>query len=349
MAQKKRMLKKKTIIFLIIIFSIMVTSTSLILDLILYADKPAGTDIREKIITIRKGQNIKQISEELYGIGVITSRFKFELLSRLKGLDTKLKTGDYTVSPSMSPTKILYKFTSGKIIRCRITIPEGYTLAQVSALIMKSNLKNCHQFYEVASDPTLTRQLRIDADTFEGYLFPDTYIFSRGVTPQEVIQKMLNRFRSVFTDEWKNQAKKLGFSVHQVVTLASIIEKETGAPSERPIISSVFHNRLKEGMRLQSDPTVIYSIENFDGDLTREHLKQPTPYNTYKIKGLPPGPIANPGKKALEAALFPADTPYFYFVSKGDRTHHFSTTLEEHNQAVATYQLLNKIITNEAN
>lgn len=153
---------------------------------------------------------------------------------------------------------------------------------------------------------------------------------------------MLSRFQSVFTKEWENKAEKLGFSIHQIVTLASIIEKETGAPFERPVISSVFHNRLKKGMRLESDPTVIYSIHNFDGNITRAHLNEHTPYNTYKIRGLPPGPIANPGKEAMEAALFPADTPYLYFVSKRDRTHKFSTNITEHNRAVRKYQILRR-------
>ncbi len=131
----------------------------------------------------------------------------------------------------------------------------------------------------------------------------------------------------------------MGYTVHQILTLASIIEKETGTASERPIISSVFHNRLKKGMRLETDPTVIYGIENFDGNLTRKHLRTPTPYNTYKMKGLPPGPIASPGLAAIEAALYPAETAYLFFVSRKDRTHQFSSTLAEHNRAIRKYQL----------
>ena len=150
---------------------------------------------------------------------------------------------------------------------------------------------------------------------------------------------MVKRFRSIFTPEFNNQAKKLNLSIHQVVTLASIIEKETGAPFERPIISSVFHNRLRKRMRLESDPTVIYGIKNFDGNITRKHLSEQTPYNTYQIRGLPPGPIANPGLKAIEAALFPEDTNFLYFVSKRDRTHKFSTNIADHNRAVRKYQL----------
>jgi len=307
-----------------------------------YADRPADTDTKEKILIIRPGQNINQISEKLHEIGVITSPFKFKMLSRLKGLDTKLKTGEYAVSAFMSPNDILDEIVNGMTILYRVTVPEGYTLSQISEVIEQSNIGTRDEFHQSAHDPVLTRQLGVDANTFEGYLFPDTYFFSKEVTPRKIIQTMLSRFQSVFTQEWKNQAEKLGFSIHQVVTLASIIEKETGMPFESPIISSVFHNRLKKGMRLESDPTVIYSIDNFNGDITREHLNQLTPYNTYKINGLPPGPIANPGKKSLEAALFPADTPYLYFVSKRNRTHQFSTNIEEHNLAVQKYQLLNR-------
>ena len=150
---------------------------------------------------------------------------------------------------------------------------------------------------------------------------------------------MVQRFRSVFKPEWEERAASFGFTVHEVVTLASIIEKETGATFERPLISSVFHNRLRKKMRLESDPTVIYGIKDFNGNLTRKHLKTRTPYNTYKIRGLPAGPIANPGRASLEAALFPEKTKYIYFVSKKDRTHYFSTNLKEHNRAVRKYQL----------
>jgi UPF0755 protein len=180
----------------------------------------------------------------------------------------------------------------------------------------------------------------IKAETFEGYLFPDTYLFPKDTTSEEIISTMVKRFRSVFKPEWKNRAEALGFSIHQVVTLASIVEKETGVASERPVISSVFHNRLKRKMRLESDPTVIYGIKDFDGNITKKHLAEPTPYNTYVIRGLPPGPIANAGVGAFEAVLFPADTKFLYFVSKKDTTHQFSTNIKDHNRAVRKYQLI---------
>ncbi|NJL58931.1 MAG: endolytic transglycosylase MltG [Desulfobacteraceae bacterium] len=169
--------------------------------------------------------------------------------------------------------------------------------------------------------------------------FADTYYFPKGVNAQMILSAMVNRSLMVFRSEWKQRAKDMNLSVHQVLTLASVIEKETGLASERPIISSVFHNRLKIGMRLDSDPTVIYGIENFNGNITRKNLETPTPYNTYKIYGLPPGPIASPGASAIEAALYPSDTDFLYFVAKGDGSHQFSKSLEEHRQAVKKYQL----------
>jgi len=179
----------------------------------------------------------------------------------------------------------------------------------------------------------------LDTDTFEGYLFPDTYYFPKEAGVEKIISTMVERFRAVFVPEWRERAIQLGFTVNQIVTLASIIEKETGTPFERALISSVFHNRLKKKMRLESDPTVIYGIKDFNGNLTRKDLKTVTPYNTYQIRGLPAGPIANPGRASLEAALYPEDTSFIYFVAKKDSTHHFSTNLKDHNRAVRKYQL----------
>jgi UPF0755 protein len=205
--------------------------------------------------------------------------------------------------------------------------------------VEKSGLGSAADITTRAGDPAFARSHGIPAGSLEGYLFPDTYLFPRGVSAEAILTTMLQRFRSVFTAEWEQRAAQIGLTVHEVVTLASIIEKETGAPSERPLISSVFHNRLKKGMRLETDPTVIYGIRDFDGNLTRKHLETFTPYNTYVIKGLPPGPIASPGKDALEAALFPAQTGYFFFVSKNNGTHHFSSSFEEHQNAVQRYQI----------
>ncbi|MBW1898818.1 MAG: endolytic transglycosylase MltG, partial [Deltaproteobacteria bacterium] len=195
------MLKKKTFIPLIIIVFIILASFLFIRNVYQYADKPADANAKKKILIIRPGQNITRISANLHEMGVITSPIKFKILSRLRGLDKKLKTGEYSVSASMSPDAILDRIVNGRIILYRITVPEGYNLSQISTVIAKSNLGTYDEFYQSASDPVLTRQLGLDTDTFEGYLFPDTYFFPKGVTPIKIIKTMLSRFQYVFTKE----------------------------------------------------------------------------------------------------------------------------------------------------
>jgi len=315
------------------------TLSYLALDLLRYAKMPIDTNQIEKIFLVQSGQDFKTTSTRLQKIGVINNLLKFKLFARLKGYDKKIKAGEYLLSSSMSPDEILEKMVRGKVHLYKVTIPEGFNIKQIASIIAHAGLLKDEKFLSTATDSSLIHEMGIDAASFEGYLFPDTYLFPKDVSSKKIITTMLNRFRSTFTPEWKKQAQLLGFTIHQVVTLASIIEKETGDPRERPIISSVFHNRLKKRMRLQSDPTVIYGILNFDGNITRKHLTTTTPYNTYKIKGLPPGPIASPGFKSIEAALFPADTRFLYFVSKNDTTHEFSTNIKDHNRAVRKYQL----------
>jgi UPF0755 protein len=190
----------------------------------------------------------------------------------------------------------------------------------------------------LAHDREFIRSLAIEASSLEGYLFPDTYRFARRTKPKEILTEMVQGLRRVLTPELRQRAQEIHMSLHQVLTLASVIEKETGATEEREFISAVFHNRLKRGIPLQSDPTVIYGLESFDGNLRRRDLDSKSPYNTYRVRGLPPGPIANPGLGSIRAALYPAPTRHLYFVSRNNGTHQFSSTLAEHNQAVDKYQ-----------
>ena len=215
-------------------------------------------------------------------------------------------------------------------------------IKEISAFVETAEFCKKKQFIDLCHDKSFILSLGIKATTLEGYLFPDTYFFPKHTPCETVITTMVAHFNKIFTEEWQALAKTMGFSVHDIVTLASIIEKETGDAQERPLISSVFHNRLKKNMRLESDPTVIYGIKNFDGNIKKKHLKMVTQYNTYQIKGLPMGPIANPGAKSLQAALYPAQTEYLFFVSKKDTTHKFSKTIQEHNKAVRKYQLRKK-------
>jgi UPF0755 protein len=239
----------------------------------------------------------------------------------------------------MSPLSILQQLTDGSVRLHRLSVPEGFNIHQIAENVEAAGFCDRQSFISAATDEEFVRRMNISASTFEGFLFPDTYYFSKDVSSQQIISAMVARFHKAFLPEWKERAKEMGFSVNEIITLASIIEKETGVGSERPIISSVFHNRLKRKMRLATDPTVIYGIKNFNGNITKKDLNTYTPYNTYMISGLPPGPIANPGSESIKAALYPATTKYLYFVAKRDKTHHFSSTLEEHNRAVRKYQL----------
>ncbi len=336
-------LKKTLLLILIPLLAIVCVAAGVIFELHTYAETPANVNAQDNvIIRVRPGQTLTSTANILQQANLVKSRLKFILIARIKGMDKHLKAGEYLLSAAMPPRKILEIMVKGAVNLHKLTVPEGYNISQIAVLVENANFGSKDNFIKQATDPGLASKNGIAASSLEGYLFPDTYLFPREVTIEKIISTMVNRFRSIFTTEWEKRAKNLGFTVHQVVTLASIIEKETGAAFERPIISSVFHNRLKKNMRLESDPTVIYGIKNFDGNLTRKHLSTKTPYNTYKIRGLPAGPIANPGRASLEAALFPDKTVYIYFVSKKDNTHYFSKTLAEHNQAVRKYQLNQK-------
>ncbi len=309
-------------------------------DLYFYSIKPAGRlDYEPIIVTIAPGQNFNKIVDDLSQHHLISSPLKFKLIARLKAYDRKIMTGEYALSTPITPLAILEALTNGKIRLHRLAIPEGFNIKQIAQRVESSGFLRKEKFIKAATDPEFAKKMKIPAQTFEGYLFPDTYLFPKDITAKQIITEMVKQFRMTFSDEWKKQAQSIGFSIHEIITLASIIEKETGVASERPVIASVFHNRLKKNMRLASDPTVIYGIKNFNGNITKKDLQRLTPYNTYMISGLPPGPIANPGAQSIKAALFPAKTNYLYFVAKRDKTHQFSETLKDHNRAVRKYQL----------
>ena len=313
--------------------------TALIIDVYMYGQRPADTEAASQTLTIPSGQQFRRTADALHQAGIITHPLKFKVLARLKGLDKRIKSGEYLLSAAMSPVEVLEVLVSGRVQLYKLTVPEGYNQKQIAALVADAGFTTADAFLKACGDAQLIASKGISAKDLEGYLFPDTYYFPRPATPETIISAMVHKFWSVFTDEFRKRADQMNMSIHETVTLASIIEKETGVAAERPLISSVFHNRLEKKMRLESDPTVIYGIENFDGNLTRKHLRTYTPYNTYRIRGLPPGPIANPGQEAIAAALYPTESDYLFFVSRKDRTHHFSTNLSDHNAAVRRYQL----------
>jgi UPF0755 protein len=307
-----------------------------------YSQAPVDTDsgnANASDFTIAPGDSFRSIARRLTDMGIIHSPLKFRLIARLQKQDKRIMAGEYRLSSNLAPGEILAKFTNGEVILHRLTVPEGYNIEQIAQLVAAAGFAKADDFLAAATDPQLIESLKINALSLEGYLFPDTYHFPRTIDPPKIIGTMVRQLKSTFTPAWEAAARQKGFTLHQVLTLASIIEKETGDPAERALISSVFHNRLKKRMRLETDPTVIYGIPNFDGNLTRKHLYTPGPYNTYLNEGLPPGPIASPGAESIKAALFPKNTDYLFFVSKKDGTHHFSTHLAAHNRAVKKYQL----------
>jgi len=333
-------LKKKLLWVLLPLFLVFCTAFGFIIKLTIYADTPAQIDgAKDVVINMAQGQSLKTTADLLHEERIIKNPFMLLLIARIKGYDKRLKAGEYLLSAAMSPRQILEIMVKGQVRLHKLTVPEGYSIYQIADLVAEAGFASRTTFIKAATEADLARSMGIEADTVEGYLFPETYFFPKGVSVEKIIATMVQRFWSIFTPQWRERAKSIGFTVQQIVTLASIIEKETGASFERPLISSVFNNRLKKQMRLESDPTVIYGIKNFNGNLTRQDLQTPTPYNTYKIKGLPAGPIANPGRASLQAALYPEDTNYIYFVSKKDSTHYFSTNLKDHNRAVKKYQL----------
>jgi len=305
-----------------------------------FANTPARPSASQKtVFKISPGQSFNEIAKDLFHQNLITSVTKLKLIARIKKSDRSIVAGEYELSAAMPPLEILKRLTDGSVRLHRLSIPEGYNIAQIAEKVADAGFSDRKAFIDAACEEQQVQKAGINAKTFEGFLFPDTYYFSGDVSPQQIISAMVDRFDAAFLPEWEKRALEMGFSVLEIVTLASIIEKETGVASERPIVSSVFHNRLKRNIRLASDPTVIYGIKDFDGNITKKNLTTRTPYNTYMNSGLPPGPIANPGSASIEAALFPAETDYVYFVSKRDKTHHFSKTLAEHNRAVRKYQL----------
>ena len=317
-------------------------ATWIAVDLHRFAHRPAHQQDRSQVISVIPGESFGMLAEKLKKKGIISNVTRFKILARIKGDDKRLKAGEYALTTAMTPLEVIDTLVNGKVLLHRLTIPEGYNIEQIAAEVQKAGLTSAEAFIRQAKDPELIAELDLDGPTTEGYLFPDTYYFPKGISAKGIIKKMVGGFNAVFTEAWRDRARDLKLSLNETVTLASIIEKETGDPAERPIIASVFHNRLKKRMRLESDPTVIYGIENFDGNITRRHLSTPTPYNTYVIRGLPPGPIANPGRAALEAALFPDQTKYLFFVSKKDGTHYFSSNIKDHTRAVRKYQLRRK-------
>jgi UPF0755 protein len=289
-------------------------------------------------IEIPKGSTFRHAVEILSKERLTRDKLLFLAIGRISGLDRKIKAGFYSIHGSMSPLSILKMLRRGQIIEYEVVILEGDSLREIGGKLAEKGIIKKDDFMKLSSNKDFLSPYDIKAPTFEGYLFPDTYKIPKGMDPEEAIGIMINRMREKYTAEMRVQASELGLSEREVLTLASIIEKEAKVNQERPLISAVYHNRLKKGIPLQADPTCIYGIKSFGEEITEKDLRRKTRYNTYIIKGLPPGPIASPGLKSIIAALYPAKVPYIFFVSNNDGTHTFSVTPREHQLAVEIYR-----------
>lgn len=290
-------------------------------------------------VEISPNQGLFGIAERLAAAGVVRSPTAFAVLAMLRGSARRLKAGEYEFPPNATAPAILDQIEDGRVIQHTVVFPEGGSVAELAELLDQRGLAVAEDVQRVARDPAVLRALGIDAPSLEGYVFPDTYQVVRGAPPEELLARMAQRVRAKVTPELLDRASARGLTRHQLLTLASIIEREAVVRDEMPLISAVFWNRLQRDMPLQADPTVQYAVGNDRRALTRADLEVNSPYNTYRRTGLPPGPIASPGLAAIEAALRPAPVTYLYFVSIDDRRHFFSTTIAEHNAAVHRYRL----------
>ena len=306
---------------------------------------PVGKESAAVLFEVEKGRSARGVVDGLRQRGLIGSALPLKLACRLFYPEERFKAGEYQFSPPLKPKDVLFQVFKGRIHLQPVTIPEGLAGRDIGELLRPGDEEGQAAFRQALLDVGLIADWDRRARDLEGYLFPDTYLLPRKATEAELVAAMVAEFREVFDEGRRLRAAELGMSVRDVVTLASLIEEETALPEERPLVSAVFHNRLRIGMKLDCDPTIIYAlkIENkYAGRLLLRDLKFPSPYNTYIHAGLPPGPISNPGKPAIDAALNPAPEKYLYFVLQGDGSHRFSLTLGEHLDAVRNYRGLKK-------
>jgi UPF0755 protein len=312
--------------------------------LIGFARAPHQEKQRKSVrVVVDRGMTARDVAQVLADKGVVGDATLFYRYVRFvaKKQDA-LKAGEYDLSPDLSPEEILDVLERGRDAEVRVVVPEGSTKKDFARLLADQGVGTVDENLAAMEDPALRASFEAPDDVpggIEGYLFPDTYAFAPGTPPKRALKRMRARLDEVLDGPLDERRRALNMSLHELLTLASIVEKETGKDDERPRIAGVFLNRVKKRMKLQTDPTVIYGLAKFDGDLKREHLREPHPYNTYVHDGLPPGPICSPGAAALRAVLYPTTTDDLFFVSKGDGSHEFCPTLDCHEAAVRKFQL----------
>jgi UPF0755 protein len=290
-----------------------------------------GAPVRR--VTIPQGSTFAAAADSLESAGLLETPRLFRLYASLTGRDRDIKAGTYLLDPALSWNELIQALSAGRGIEQNITVPEGLALRDIVPLLARSIGAPIESLWVAARDTVTRRRMKIPTRDLEGYLFPDTYRFMYGTSAREAVREMVRRFEDIWEPAWDARLAEMGMSRHAVITLASIVEKEARLAEERPVIAAVYHNRLRQGMPLQADPTVQYAIGEHRNRVLYRDLKIDSPYNTYRNRGLPPGPIASPGRASIEAALFPANVPYRYFVAHPDGHHEFRITFEEHTAA----------------
>ena len=301
-----------------------------------------GYEGPEQIVDVPPGAGPRSIGDRLVTAGVVRDALSFRLGLYLSGQSRRLQAGEYRFDRAMTPMQVIDKLARGDVYVVTITFPEGLTIAEMARIFESQEFGSAAEFVEAAGDPSPIEALDPEARDLEGYLFPETYPLPRKTPASRLVRQMTDRFERVMTPDLRRAAEAKGLTVRQAVTLASIIEKEASRQEERPLVAAVYANRLRIGMPLQADPTVIFALlraGTYTGNLRRDDLAFDSPYNTYRYPGLPPGPIASPGRAAIEAALNPAAVDYLYFVSRNDGSHEFARTLGEHNRNVQKWQV----------
>ena len=336
-------MKKFVVLISILIFmSVTFIGLKMALDLL----QPMNSEAKKELFEVKPGESFSTISQRLVSNNFIRDDRLLKIFARVTGQAGNVRVGEYELSAAMAPLKIMSIITSGKSVMHRVTFQEGLNMYEVAEILEERGLANKGEFLNLCQDGDFIHSLLKERlPSLEGYLFPETYQFTKYTGARKIIKTMVDRFLKVYEEEIPEN-RNFYLDKHEIVTLASIIEKETGAPDERPRIASVFHNRLDKKMRLQSDPTIIYGVLVKTGkmlkNIKRSHIREHTKYNTYTVNALPYGPISNPGRESLRAVVAPEETDFLYFVSRNDGTHYFSKTYKEHLQAVRDYQLNSK-------
>jgi UPF0755 protein len=331
---------KRAVIILILLLGVAAAAAGLWVTQ--RVSQPFGAFSGEQFVEIPAGESTIGIGRRLIAAGVIRDELTFRLAVRWHGRGRTLKAGEYRFAEPASPATVIDRLAKGDVYLLPLTFPEGLTAEEMGQLFAQSGLGTAKAFVAAARNPAPIKAIDPEADTLEGYLFPDTYSLPRQIGAEALVERMVRRFTTVFDEDLRARAKATGLTVRQIMAIAALVEKETARGEERPLVAAVYRNRLRIGMPMQADPTVIYALKRagrWNGNIRRADLDFDSPYNTYRYPGLPPGPIASPGRAAIEATISPAKVDYLYFVSRNDGSHAFAATLPEHNRNVQEWQV----------